>query len=97
MRVDKLVGSRVLAWEKEFDYYRLVLDNARLVLFNPVVPPTGDLAGHVVTNVYWRQGVDLILMFDDGSTVSMSLRSEDYEVAEAGIAAYSDGIIEEIE
>ena len=93
MELRMLVGSRVVSWGPEYDYYRLVLDRARLTLYNPVFVTGGDLLGSTVTGVELEKGVEFRLLFDCSAQVRMSLRDEDYVGPEAGTIGFPDGTI----
>lgn len=93
MKLESLVGAKVVSWGPEHDYYRMVLDRATLTLFNTITDTGGDLVGRTVSAVALVEGVEFRLDFDNGARMRMSLRDEDYFVYEAGIIGYEDGTI----
>ena len=96
---DELRGEVLSAVTFVQDYLQLAFDGPGISVFNPLTVATAEgaitswgpgfrdrLCGQiakVVEGVEVREGEALVVRFADGSTITVSLRAEDYEGPEA--------------
>ena len=97
--LDEIVGDKLSSVAVVMDYLQLRFDGAGITAFTPVTVASGterivapdagfrDLLcaqiGKVVAGIRFVEGEALVLDLDDGSSLSVSLRDEDYRGPEA--------------
>jgi hypothetical protein len=91
---NQIIGEKLSAVVFVLDYHQLQFDGASFTILNPITVTSGGssvLVGEdqfrnrlceqiakIVKRVEWTEGKAVVIEFEDGSTVSVSLKAEDY-------------------
>ena len=106
---NQIVGEKLSAVVFVLDYHQLQFDGPALTILNPIAVISNgssvtvgedqfrnrlcEQIAKIVKNVICRENDSLLIEFEDGSKISVSLRSEDYVGAEAIIFHGNDNLM----